>query len=248
MGRIVTKKTAEKYPVIVTVDNSSNLIPTVELAVSIAVDHNSALHGLFIEDRDLLQVAQLPFSTEVSLIGGRPRNFDHQQLRRYTESCISQFENILARQADVFSISWSFSRIQGRKELSELSRSVDAEFMIIGQNGQWLTVGRQRIVLLCHHSNRLLPALRSALNKTPDRAVDLCVVVPEQQTTADCYPGLNSLVADYPGVELAITPLQSLIKLLARSPRTVNLIIASRHDKNLHSVLSLAHCPAIIVE
>ena len=75
-------ETAAPRRIVVTVDIESHLPSTIELAVAIAASQQGALHGLFIEDEDLLRAASLPFAREVPLTGGKPRTFDDRMLER----------------------------------------------------------------------------------------------------------------------------------------------------------------------
>ena len=81
-GTTDTGSTGKQRRVIVTVDAQSHLPPTIELAVALAASRQIALHGVFVEDVDLMRVAQLPFTQEVPLFSGQPRSLDNRQLQR----------------------------------------------------------------------------------------------------------------------------------------------------------------------
>ena len=62
--------------IVVTIDTASRAEPAIAVAAAFAKAYQSALHGLFIEDTDLLAVAELPF-TRVSA-GRRPASQPEQ--------------------------------------------------------------------------------------------------------------------------------------------------------------------------
>ena len=85
--------------VVVTGDIESSLTKTLDLAIALALASKSELHGLFIEDLNLLRAASLPFVQEVILASGRPRVLDNQQVLRSYEVRSRSFRQSLARQA-----------------------------------------------------------------------------------------------------------------------------------------------------
>ena len=65
----------DKAPVLIVVDTENYSPATIQLAVEIAASLQTGLRGLFIENENLLRVAELPFSREItSTSGDRPLN------------------------------------------------------------------------------------------------------------------------------------------------------------------------------
>ena len=238
----------EKPRVIVTVDAQSHLPPTIELAVALAASRQSALHGVFVEDVDLLSVAQLPFTQEVPLLGGQPRVLDNQQLQRSLDKLASQFQQLLERRAEHFSLVCSYSIVRGRKHALELGESAHADIFIVGQPGrdQLRSVRPLRILLLANRNTQLLPALEVILANNQDRPIELLLLADDDE---DSRPLAAELLAKHPDMAQSILPGNQLQQaLLSRALRT-DYVIADRQlgAEQLGRVLRLATCPVIVV-
>ena len=149
--------------VVVTANLECYLPPAIELAIAIARSNNSGLHGLFIEDLDLLQIAGLPFSSEVSLASGQARVLDSQQVTLGFNARSRHFRRSLLQQAEKSSLPWSYSKARGGKLSKALEESINAEFLVIGQSRGALnatgTMRPKRILLIGSDSQRLFQAL-----------------------------------------------------------------------------------------
>jgi nucleotide-binding universal stress UspA family protein len=249
MNGITDKDAAgEQRRVIVTVDAQSHLPPAIELAVALAASRQSALHGLFVEDVDLMCVAQLPFTQEVPLLSGRPRSLDNRQLQRSLDKLALQFQQLLMRRAEHFSLACSYNTVRGRKHALELGESAHAEFFIVGQPGRDQQRATQplRILLLGNRTTQLLPALEVILDSNPDRRVELLLL---SDNGEDSPAQAGELLARHPDIiqtTLAADQLQQA--LLSRGLRT-DYVIADRQlgPGLLGRVLRQATCPVIVV-
>jgi hypothetical protein len=247
-GTTDTGTANQQHRVIVTVDAQSHLPPTIELAVALAASRQSALHGLFVEDVDLMCVAQLPFTQEVPLFSGRPRALDNRQLQRSLDKLALEFQQLLMRRAEHFSLACSYSTVRGRKHALELGDSAHAEFFIVGQPGRDQQRAAQplRILLLGNRTIQLLPALEVILNSNPDRRIELLRLTDGDE---DSPTLTEELLARHPGIVQTKLPGDQLqAALLSRELRT-NYVIADRQlgPGLLGRVLRLATCPVIVV-
>jgi hypothetical protein len=240
---------ADKHRVIVTVDVHSHMPSSVELAVLIAAARNISLHGLFVEDVDLLSVAQLPFSQEVQLLGGQPRTLSSQRMQRSMDIFASEFRQLLARQADNSSLVWSYGSVPGRKDLAALGQSIDAEYLILGQRarGALPEATLQRIVLVVGHSPLLLPALETILSRHPQRTTELLILGTSEQPSGETVPGLTDLLARHPQVTAIAVSQDRLPGILGVRAPAVNYVITSRADEHLPHILEAASCPVVLV-
>ncbi|MFT5693714.1 MAG: hypothetical protein ACI92E_003057, partial [Oceanicoccus sp.] len=71
-----------KQPILLTVDSHSSVLSTVDLAVDMAVALQSNLHGLFIEDEELVKMAKLPQTREISFPSGQERLTTSSSMQR----------------------------------------------------------------------------------------------------------------------------------------------------------------------
>lgn len=236
--------------VIVTVDAQSHLPQTIELAVAIAAATQSALHGLFVEDVDLLSVTKLPFTQEVPLLGGRPRTLDNRQVQRALDKMASQFRQSLESQARLSTLSCSHSVVRGRKQSLELGDAQEAEFIILGQplRGSTMSAHMQRILLVADHSSLLIPALEAILDKSRALRTELVVLADPDQAGEEFLASLSILAARYPAVVQVILPLDQLQRILLTRTPSIDCVLASRQldSELLGQILRLAACPVIV--
>jgi hypothetical protein len=247
-GTTDTGSAGKQRRVIVTVDAQSYLPPTIELAVALAASKQIALHGLFVEDVDLMCVAELPFTQEVPLFSGQPRSLDNRQLQRSLDKLAIEFQQLLMRQAEHHSLACSYSTVRGRKHALELGESARAEFFIVGQPGRGPQRSARplRILLLANRTTQLLPALEVILDRNPDRRVELLLL----SNDGEYSPALTGdLLVRHPGiVQTTLNDDQLQQTLLSRELRT-DYVIADRQlgPGRLGQVLRLATCPVIVV-
>lgn len=244
------KKTPNPPKIVVTIDIDGLLAPALELAVDLALEHRAALHGLFIEDIDLVRVASLPFACEVSLTSGRPRTLDNQRLLRSLNASSRQFRQSLEQHAERFSLPWSYSRVQGRKRSMELGESAEAEFLIIGQpaDSHAQTPESKTILLLGNHNPRLYQALDAVLAKLPGQKLDVFLVSVANKPAIKPSSLLVSQLLAHPNARLIQISRATLAGKLALKGRAFDYVIAKRDDPILlQQIMPGATCPVIVV-
>ncbi len=104
--------TGEIERIVVSLDAISETHAAIEAAARLAVRWNAVLHGVFVEDEDLLRLAGLPFARQVSLgAGAEPLTAAQaaRQVRAFAESARREF----AAAAHRHSLRWSFEVVQG---------------------------------------------------------------------------------------------------------------------------------------
>jgi nucleotide-binding universal stress UspA family protein len=246
---------ARRRKIVVTVDAQSHLPTTVELAVALASATQGALHGLFVQDTDLLQVVKLPFAQEVPLLGGRPRSMSDQRLQRSLGKFADQFRRVLEDQAGRFALSCSYSVVQGRKSLMELEEAQGAEFLVHGQpqrggSPSARSVGLRRYVLFADHCEEMLPALEILLERHRGVHTELILLSARGQLDEAMQSKLGALLTRYPEAVPTIVPLVQMQRVLAAPSPRVDCVITSAHmaPAEISQVLHLATCPVIIAE
>jgi len=236
--------------VVVTVDVESSVTATLDLAIDLAVASKCELHGLFIEDVDLLRVAGLPFSREVILASGQPRNLDSEQLLRSYRVRSRYFRQSLARHAQQSALVWTYSTVRGNRRSIEKAQSVEAEYFIIGQptESRSNTVKRKRILLIDSQNLRLYKALDVVLGDFGAQSIELLLVSAAKPSVADSLHQLMTKLEDHPHSSLIqITP-AALATALELKGQPLDFVIASwRDDKLLEEIMQLASCRMIVV-
>jgi hypothetical protein len=240
------KKQASPPDIVVTIGGDGFLAPALELAVDLALEQQTGLHGLFIEDLDLVHVASLPFTRETSLIGARSRTLDYQRLLRSLNASSRRFRQSLAQHAERVSLSWRYSHVRGRKRSMDFGEFAEAEFLIIGQpvDSREQKAESKTILLLGNHNPHLYQAIGTVLGKLPDQTVEVFLVSASDQSGSRL---VNQLLA-YPNVRLTQMSRDDLRNKLDIRSHTFDYVIAERNDQILlQQILPGAKCPVIVV-
>jgi hypothetical protein len=238
--------------VVVTANLECYLPSAIELAIAIARSNNSGLHGLFIEDLDLLRVADLPFSSEVSLASGQARVLDSQQVTLGFNARSRHFRRSLLRQAEKSSLPWSYSKARGGKLSKALEESINAEFLVIGQSRGALnpsaTMRPKCILLLDNHRQRLFQALDVVLGNFTGNFFELLFVPPSSGVSANTVELLSDKLLLHPHSRLVQLSPESLSAVTQTPGAPISCVITSRQRPELmQQVLQHLSCPMIVV-
>jgi hypothetical protein len=98
-----------------------------ESAASLAQRLDAELHGLFIEDTDLLRLAGLPFARETGTTTAVVRRLQHPDIERGWQRQAARLQERLAEVAVRRQLRWSFEVVRGRMtaQVAELAVSSD---------------------------------------------------------------------------------------------------------------------------
>lgn len=157
--------------ILVALDTSPHSVAALEVAVQLAEEWNAELVGLFVEDLDLLRLAQLPFAQEVSAYSARLRSFGPEQLELQLRAQAARLRRQMARMAMRRGINWSFEVSRGDIAAELLEQAEGADLVVLGKTG-WsesrtmgsttrLVVTRSETrVLIVRQATHLVPSLR----------------------------------------------------------------------------------------
>ncbi len=70
---------------------------------------NASLTGLFVEDSRLLEVANLPFTTEINRFSAEERNLHADRLIRGTKKVALEIQNLMMALSEENKVSWAYS-------------------------------------------------------------------------------------------------------------------------------------------
>lgn len=242
--------------VVFTVNRDSYLQSTIELASAIALANQTGIHGLFVEDRDLIHMASYPFAQEISLVNAQSRVLDSQQLHCSFKARSRHFRQSLVRHAEHSSLPWSFSTARGQKINIALEKSVNAEFLIIGQSEKARTqpnvsgANSVRILLLSNHNHcqHLIQVLDLVMEKFTGQSIELLVVSSLQESSRENGGQLNIQLSDHPHSSVIQLDQGSLSATLAIKNQPFEYVIASRHEAELiPKIMQQESCPVILV-
>ena len=107
--------------VLVALDSSAASDATLEVAAGLAAATASELAGLFVEDQDLLRLAELPFAREIQLTRPPPgksisRALEPSLVLQDLRAQAAVARDAMARQAALHRVAWTFQVAQGRSE------------------------------------------------------------------------------------------------------------------------------------
>lgn len=122
--------------ILVAMDASQGSLAALETATALAELAHADLEGLFIEDADLIALANLPFSREVRLTGGTVQTFDLAALEHDLRMQAVAARRAMQRAASGRRLRWTFRSVRGSvfSELAAAAREVD--ILCIGRRGQ----------------------------------------------------------------------------------------------------------------
>lgn len=130
--------------VLLALDAASHNPETLESAVELATRLQAGLLGLFVEDDELLRMAGLPFSREVTLGTASERSLSSEVMRRTLRAQAAQTQAALARIAARAQVAWQFRILQGKRVQCALEQAGPSDVLILGRSrrGEWLSPNR----------------------------------------------------------------------------------------------------------
>jgi nucleotide-binding universal stress UspA family protein len=130
--------------ILVALDASPHSRAALQAAVELAERLDAELEGLFVEDVNLLRLAELPFAREMDLLSLRSRDLDREYLRRQLRAQASRVQQAMARLAEPAEIAWSFRVVQGAIAAELLEAADEADLTVLGRAG-WSVSTRRRL-------------------------------------------------------------------------------------------------------
>jgi hypothetical protein len=116
--------------VVVPLDAASENRTAIDTAARLARRWHARLHGVFVEDEDLLRLAALPFARQVSL-GGGVETLTASEARAQLHAFAEAARRELAAVADRYGVAWSFEIRAHIRELEELC-AASSDFLVAG--------------------------------------------------------------------------------------------------------------------
>jgi nucleotide-binding universal stress UspA family protein len=130
--------------ILVTLDSSPGSLTRLESAAELAANLQAELTGLFVEDANLLRLAQLPFTTEIGLSSPIGRRLKLEQLHYHFRAQSQRMRRALAAIAQAKGVSWSFNVVRGSVAAEVLAAASDTDLLILGKM-TWAPAGGKRL-------------------------------------------------------------------------------------------------------
>jgi nucleotide-binding universal stress UspA family protein len=121
--------------ILVALDSSTTATHGLEAATGLARRLRAELQGLFVEDDELLQVAALPFTTQVNMTTGGRQPLEISELESQMARLAEAARRRLAAAAKRDRIAWSFRTVRGRIA-QEVASAAEGSDLVIIQGGR----------------------------------------------------------------------------------------------------------------
>jgi len=118
--------------ILVAMDTLSDNLAVLESAAVLAAQLQAELTGLFVEDTDLLQAAELPVSLEVMLWSARERNPTENEMARALRALAARIQKDLAQAAKRAHVRWSFKVVRGPRLQVFMEAGEGSDLMLVG--------------------------------------------------------------------------------------------------------------------
>jgi nucleotide-binding universal stress UspA family protein len=105
-------------------------------AAELAAELHAELRGLFVEDINLLRLAELPGAEEVVSASGSTRALDSTGLQRALHAQAQEVRRALAAVAEETRVPWSFRVARGRVVQELLAAGYEADLLVLGRAGR----------------------------------------------------------------------------------------------------------------
>lgn len=129
---------AEKFSIrriLVALDASPQSLAALSAAVELSVKLKAELLGLFVEDVDLLRLADSPFARELLLPTAKETPLDRASMERELRAQADQARKALAKVANQAKVTWSFRIVRGRVPTEVLMASAGCDLLALGRIG-----------------------------------------------------------------------------------------------------------------
>jgi len=125
--------------VLVALDASRHSLAALEAAAELAARMEAELLGLFVEDINLLKLAELPFAREVTYPSATDQRLDSIRMERELRVQAEQARRALATAAKRARVHWSFRVVRGQVPLEVLEAALGADLLSLGKASRQLT-------------------------------------------------------------------------------------------------------------
>jgi nucleotide-binding universal stress UspA family protein len=167
--------------ILIGLDTSHHSLAALEAAVELARSLGAELHGLFVEDVNLLRVAELPVAQELQFPFATQAQLNPRRMRRQLRAQAQQARQALSSICRRERIEWSFQVVRGEVSASVLEEAAKADLLCVGRasrpvmhqpgagsTAEAAATGAPRSVLLISRDRRIHPPIAVLYDGSPD--------------------------------------------------------------------------------
>lgn len=206
--------------ILVALDASSHSAAALEAAAELASRYGAELQGLYVEDVNLLRLAQLPFAQEVGQFTAIRRQLDVQEVRRQIRGQTGRIRRMFEVTTRRTRVRWSFQVTRGTVVNEVLDAASDVDALVLGRAG-WSLVA----------PGRMGSTARAVLAQAPG----LAMIVPR----GGCL-GPPFLVL-YDGSALAEKALDVAAALMTKEDGPLTVLLLAEHPERLEPLRAQVH-------
>ncbi len=242
--------------ILLSIDAVSYTPEVIDLAVEIAASLGLQLHGLFVEDIDLLSVAGQAFTTEITLATADERALDPESMLRSFRAISSKIRTQLEQAARLASVEWSFETVRGRRVETGLACCQDTDLVMIGQQSRITTLfpktvrasQHKRLLLIDDQAPAIQPAIDMILRLSNKAEIDLILLTIDQAsaTLSKLEPKDQSQLASVKCIPFEKGTLERLLQNTTK-PFDYVIVTQNQSSKLLQKLLNKSNCPVIVV-
>jgi nucleotide-binding universal stress UspA family protein len=130
--------------ILVALDASPHSLAALEAAVDLAVRFQAELAGLFVEDENLLRLAELPFLSEIGIFTATRRHIDGKELERQIRVQSRRIRRVFTLTTERAHVRWSFRVVRGTVLSEVLTAASEADVLVLGRAG-WSLLRRGQL-------------------------------------------------------------------------------------------------------
>ncbi len=258
--------------IVVALDTSEDSLAALEAATKLAADLQAELLGLFVEDINLLRLAELPVAREVVYASSSARALDLPRLERALRMQAAELERALASAAETTNVRWTFRVARGQVATEVLATAQEADMLVLGRLGSTahaaaagagrtvvllerrVSLGR-RVVVLFDGSKGAFRSLATAARLASENEQDLIVAICDEdsegsnrlRTQSRDWLREQGRQARFRSVDRRAGSLIDIV----RQERAQVLIVAADHPlaqrKTLPDLLDKSRCVVVLV-
>lgn len=124
--------------ILVALDASSHSLAALEVAVNLAELLQAELVGIFVEDINLVRVAQLPFVREIRFPAAQIYDINEEQMQEQLRAQAAQAQREISELADEKHVRYSFQVVRGPVTAKLLAAALEADLLALGRLGRSL--------------------------------------------------------------------------------------------------------------
>lgn len=241
-----------------------------ELAARLAANQGCDLEAWFVEEVNLLNVADLPFTKEITRTFGAEREFDQLRIERAQRACLSRIREVIGRLNESSSVRASLKILRGHLARAVAVIDDDVAALVLSRRGDTRTVPtgeparrdpahrqgtiaaeKASVCVIVDGSKDAWRALELAADIASSQSTRLNIVVPaDRQALAEEARGRVLRAGHAADLHFDATLVEfdpsALLRYLRQSG--CRLLVVKRSDwELLESVAEAAECPVILV-